>query len=127
MYRDKARQALAMRGVNRTARHGNWRQIYLNCHGICQYPINGGVCGETENLEFHEPFGEIHGAIVKFQQRVLLCVEHHRELEGVQAQELFTENRKPSMLSADVTLEIYLSGSYGKWLDRYNLIDGGNK
>lgn len=120
-FKDKNRQALASRGNMRTYRHGNWRQTFVDCNGMCQYPVNGAVCGAIENLEFHEPFGEIHGAIIKFQQRVLLCVEHHRELEGVPAQELFTENRKPSRLFADVNLEIYLVGSYQGWLDKYSL------
>lgn len=121
MYRDPARQALAVRGYKRTCRHGNWRQTYIDCKGMCQYPVNSSICGATENLEFHEPFGEIHGAKIKFQQRVLLCTDHHSELEGVQVQEMIISKMRPSMLSSDVALEIYLAGSYRLWLDRYKL------
>ena len=120
-YKNKQRRLLVKRACNRNHRHGNWRQTYIDCNGMCQFPVNGGVCGAIEFLEFHEPFGEINGEEVKFQQRVLLCPDHHAEIEGLEVQELIRNQWQGSMLQQDVALEILLSGGYQQWLDRYGL------
>ncbi|MBA7625499.1 hypothetical protein ES703_32929 [subsurface metagenome] len=125
-YKNKERQALASRGCKRTYRHGPWRQTYVDCNGMCQYPVNGGICGNLEFLEFHEPFGEINGQDMKFQQRVLLCPDHHAELEGENVREMVKNQWQGSMLQNDVAMEILLCGGYQQWLDRYNLLTSKN-
>lgn len=125
-YKNKERRALANRGYKRTYRHKDWRQVYVDCNGMCQFPVNGGVCGATEFLEYHEPFGEINGQEVKFQQRVLLCPDHHAELEGEQVQDMIRNRWQGSMLQQDVALEILLFGGYQQWLDRYGLLASRN-
>tara|TARA_Y100000310_G_C20159089_1_gene568309 strand:- start:64 stop:423 length:360 start_codon:yes stop_codon:yes gene_type:complete len=109
---------LQSRGRLRKFRHGNWRQIYVDCNGICQFP----ECSVIDGLEFHEFFGEVKtDGEHKFQQRVLLCTDHHAEVEGRNVQDMILNHYYRSMVAEDITLEIYLAGSYKKWLERYNL------
>lgn len=112
---------LCRRNYNRTVRHGNWRQIYVDCQGMCQYSENGNdICGETRSLEFHEIFGEDKKQEGKMQQRILLCEYHHSLFEG---HDLVKNRYYPSMLSEDVSLEVLLCGGWKKWLEKYNLIE----
>jgi len=112
---------LCRRNYNRTVRHGNWRQVYVTCQGMCQYSENGnGICGETRYLEFHEIFGEDKKGEGKMQQRVLMCQYHHSLLPG---HDLVKSRYYPSMLSEDVSLEVLLCGGWKKWLKKYNLIE----
>lgn len=105
----------------REERHGNWRQIYLDCMGMCQYPVEEGVpCGETDSLEFHEQFGEAKNGEVKPQQRVLLCNYHHWSIHG---EKWVNKRHYPSMLQTDVAIEIKLCGSLADWVAKYNLVE----
>lgn len=102
-------------------RHGNWRQIVIDCLGMCVYLEDGELCGQVEYLEFHEIFGEDKYTQGKMQQRVLLCLTHHAAVDGAHSG---VENRiNKSMLMEDVSLEILLCGSYQNWIEKYNLND----
>ncbi len=106
---------------DRNQRHGNWRQVYLDCEGSCQYPIEEGApCGELETLEFHAQFGEAKDEELKLQQRVLLCNYHHWSIHG---EKWVNKRHGPSMLQADVNAEILLCGSLANWIEYYNLIE----
>lgn len=111
-----------LRRVERRAeRHGNWRQVYLDCMGMCQYPVEEGVvCGELDSLEFHEQFGESKKGELKLQQRVLLCNYHHWSIHG---EKWCNKRHYPSMLQTDVQVEIKLCGSLANWIEHYNLIE----
>ena len=121
-YKNKARQALFTRGTTRTNRHGNWRQTYIDCLGMCiGQRIPGVPCGETEGLELHEEWGEGNG---KFQRRMLLCNNCHALLEDrVHNYELIKAQYRVSMLQDDVQLEMLLAGSLAKWVEKYKLDD----
>ena len=83
-YKDLARRRLSSRGATRTGRHGNWRQTYVDCMGVCVARTgDGSVCGETRALELHELFGENGRGSTspKFQIRILLCNRHHALIE----------------------------------------------
>lgn len=112
-YRDRVK--------HRKFRHNNWRQVYVDCCGMCQFPVgDDAVCSETDSLEFHEIYGEAKNGEVKLQQRVLLCNYHHYSIHG---EKWVNERHYPSMLQFDVELEILACGSYRDWLDYFNLID----
>tara|TARA_Y100000310_G_scaffold154415_1_gene153972 strand:+ start:3549 stop:4028 length:480 start_codon:yes stop_codon:yes gene_type:complete len=109
------------RCTNRDERHGNWRQVYLDCLGMCQFSVGENVnCGELEGLEFHELFGETKGGEIKFQQRTLLCNYHHYSVHG---NKWVNPRRYPSMLQVDVAIEHYLCGGLVNWIAKYNLIE----
>ena len=126
-YRILERRKLSDRGSVRTMRHGNWRQTYIDCLGICVARVNGDdmPCGAVEGLELHEPFGE-NGcrSDPKFQQRILLCNLHHALLEDREHQaEFILGQYKPSRLAEDVALEIMCEGGYPKWVEKWKLDD----
>ena len=103
--------------AKRSHRHGkNWRQVYINCGGMC---LN---CGAVDGLELHEPFGEDHYGWGMFQSRILLCHNCHSKVEHGN---LFGGNRyiKPSMLSIDIDAEIRLYGGYDQWMTYFNIQD----
>lgn len=105
----------------REQRHGNWRQVYVDCMGMCQYPIESlGICGELDGLEFHEQFGEDKKREGKFPKRVLLCNYHHWSVHG---EKWVNKRFYPSMLQIDVRIEMLLAGGYREWLTKYNLIE----
>ena len=108
-YKNRERQALASRGGVRTFRHGNWRQTYIDCMGMCIAHVNGDPtpCGLVEGLELHEIWGESSGGSqVKFQQRILLCNLHHSLLEDRAHQtEFMLWQYRPSVLQQDITLD----------------------
>ena len=108
----------------RTERHGNWRQVYLDCSGMCQYQVEDGIiCGEVDTLEFHEIFGEAKNGESKFQQRVLICNYHHHDVHNGRFVNI---RRFPSMLQFDVDLELKLAGSLANWIKKYKLIERSN-
>jgi len=126
-YANHERQKLATRGAVRTNRHGNWRQTYVDCQGMCIAMVNGDAepCGSVDGLELHDIFGENgHRNDPKFQQRILLCNFHHAMLEdrGHQAS-LILDQYKPSRLAEDVELEIFVEGGYQKWVAKWGLDD----
>lgn len=101
--------------ANRTYRHGNWRQVVVDCGGMCTN------CYAVRTLEFHEPFGEDKYGWGKFQTRVLLCHDCH----SLEHEKMFAENRniQPSRLMEDVDIEIIMEGGYNNWIKNHNLID----
>ena len=74
-YKNKEDHNQYNRNYRRTERHGNWRQIAIDNGFMCVYPVDELPCGELDNLQFHERFGEATDG--RMQQRVLLCVDHH--------------------------------------------------
>lgn len=102
--------------ANRTFRHGNWRQTFVDCGGMCIkcYNYNSG------SLELHEPFGEDHFGWGMMQSRILLCAVCHNEEHMGGFQDV---NTKASQLAIDVDIEIELYGGYDNWIKRFGLID----
>ena len=126
-YKNFERRRLVGRCVVRTARHGNWRQTYVDCMGMCVARVNGddGPCGVVDHLELHECWGE-NGDLSKgkFQQRVLLCNLHHSLLEDRCHQaEFILGQYRPSRLQEDVQLEAMLAGGYDNWVKKWGLDD----
>jgi len=105
----------------RKRKHGNWRQVVIDCGGMCIWRENGKICGAVSNLQFHEPFGEDKLGWNIFQQRVLLCAYHH----DIAEQHIFRDNRFSfaSKLMEDISFEILLLGGYDKWVEEFNLVD----
>lgn len=126
VYKDPEMRRMVHRGNIRTFRHGNWRQTYIDCMGVCVAKVNGGrVCGEVEHLEFHECFGE-NGQRndPKFQVRVLICPFHHSLVDDHYHQSSFISTQpNPSRLAEDVDTEMRLVGGYDGWIKKYKLDD----
>ena len=125
-YRVKEQHYLVTRGNRRTQRHGNWRQTYIDCGGMCIAEIGDKAepCGAVDFLELHEIWGENHDPdrTGKFQHRVLLCNTHHAMIEDKCHQYTFIKGQyQQSVLSTDVDLEILLAGNTDKWAERYKL------
>jgi len=122
-YKNPERRAFVQRCDWRTRHHGNWRQIFIDCGGVCTYlDEDGNVCGAVEDLELHEIFGENHGRDdPKFQIRVLRCPYHH-SLEPQHNPKSFWGQRF-SLLCQDVQKDIEYCGSYDNWIRKYDLID----
>jgi len=118
------KEKLQGRGRNRKYRHGNWRQIVVDCGGMCVAKDKDGLpCCNVNGLEFHEPFKENKHGWLMFQQRILLCNHHHwKEHTDHFPKE---ENRyiHISQLNEDVSIEILLHGGYDNWIKHYNLND----
>lgn len=118
-YKLHETQTYASRCCMRDKRHGNWRQIYIDCDGMCQGVLAGdAICGEQDTLEFHEMFGEDHNGEGKMQIRILLCNDCHRLQPG---HAYVNERRWPSKLQADIAFEIAREGSVEAWVERYDL------
>ncbi len=124
-YKDRERKALTARGRKRTYRHGNWRQTYIDCGGMCVAQVNGQPCGRTEQLELHDQWGENHDPEQgKFQKRFLICNRHHAHIDDrVHNTSLIERQYRPSRLQEDVQLEIAIAGDYSKWVEKYHLDD----
>lgn len=105
----------------RTQRHPEWRQTYIDCTGMCQFPIEEGIiCAELEGLEFHEVYIlDDKNNLIRIYE-VLLCNYHHWSIHGAK---WVNERHYPSMLQFDIQLEIETYGSYQNWLKEFNLID----
>lgn len=126
-HKDPELRSLYNRGSVRTYRHGNWRQTYIDCMGMCVARVNGDAtpCGDIHGLELHETFGENgHCNDPKFQIRILMCNFHHALVEDRGHQASFIlEQYKPSRLPEDVSREIEIAGGYARWVERWKLDD----
>ena len=116
-YADKEIRNLLRRARDRTKVHGNWRQVVINCNGMCVYKDNGIVCGSTEHLEFHEIYGEDSNSTL--QHRILLCPLHHSKMHP-ETIDTYMQPRK-SKLMKDIDLEIIRCGGYDAWVNMYML------
>ena len=122
MYTSKETALRKSRDVKRKQRHGkNWRQIIIDCGGMCCWEYEGYPCCETENLEFHELFGE--GWDGRMQQRILYCPTHHSESHQKYYNLDAYDNRKKSNLMWDVSLEVLELGGHDRWVKKFNLDD----
>jgi len=100
----------------RTERYPNWRQVFLDCFGMCQYPINDEqICGNPDTLEFHESYDD-EGTVI---QTVLVCNYHHFSIH----QGIVNPRHYPSRLQIDVEVEIKLAGGLSEWQKKFNLIE----
>lgn len=119
------------RNYLRTRAYGNWRQIYVGCNGVCQgiVPIDGNclaqdlvICGETENLEFHEIWDE-NGRRKEIR---LLCIRCHDNAAEHRSNVTITckSRHYPSKLQEDVDREIRECGSLEAWMGKYSIVDG---
>lgn len=109
----------------RKFRHGNWRQTFIDCGGMCvaRHDKDSLPCGERDFLEFHETWGENHDKDkTKFTKRILLCNYHHSLIDG-HNKELIKFQFKLSMLQQDINQEIESSGGYRGWVKRFQLDD----
>lgn len=123
-WRDYIYEKYRKRCQIRLSRHGNWRQWYVRCDGMCQYTMeDGGICGEAEGLEFHELFGEAKNGELKLQERQLLCNPHHQDVHPALN---FKSRYYPSCLQQDITLEVTICGGYQNWLQYFNLDEHRN-
>jgi len=94
--------------------------------GMCVFKeADGGLCGDIDGLEFHEPFREAKPGVLKFQQRALLCNFHHY-VEHKNGGFIGRVNPRPnrSQLQADVAYEMALYGGSDGWVMHYGLIIG---
>lgn len=118
--RDLAKCRFHTRNQNRRLRIGTgWRQVVVDCGGICV------MCGETEGLEFHDLFEEKNGngsKHIRMHQYVLLCLKCHQG-EHLQEGWRVATNRPVSQLMKDVDYEVWCSGGYKAWVERFGLED----
>lgn len=117
--KDRDLMRFVYRIERRNREYGNWRQTYIDCLGMCQFPLGDGViCGDTEDLEFHEIY--LDGCVGKgyVTQVVLLCNYHHWSIHG---EKWVNKRGYPSMLQYDIALEMAISGGYQNWLEKFNL------
>ena len=124
--KDHPAKLVCIRGRIRTDRHGNWRQTFIDCAGMCQARMpSGEICGATDLLEFREPFGEYKnhrdGNQSKLQLRVLLCFNCHKAYHHGTAH--LNERRYAPKLQEDVAYEIARAGNIKAWMKKYNLLD----
>lgn len=98
------------RVTNRNRKFANWRQIYIDCSGMCVW------CGEVEGLEYHHITPDIV---------VLLCHFCHDVEQDVDQASFFHYHRNMarSLLAEDIEYEIVKCGGYVNWLEKYNLKD----
>lgn len=121
-YVDRNQKRYHDRVYTRDKRHPGWRQVYVDCQGMCQgIHDDGEICGDTDGLEYHEIFGEDHNGDGRMQQRILLCNLCH-SLEH-QKRNFVQERHYPSMLQQDISYEIEQAGSVQLWVDKYELLD----
>ena len=116
---------LAQRACDRKHNHGNWRQIWIDCGGMCIAKINGKdePCASHDSLEFHEVWGENHNNQTgKFMHRILLCNHCHSLIGGHHAKFIKFQSH-PSMLHDDVMIEQDKCGGYKNWVALYELDD----
>lgn len=123
-YKDKERRNQYQRILMRTKRHPDWRQVFLDCNGMCVFrDENGSLCGSVDALEFHEVWIEAKAGENKFQQRVLVCNFHHF-VEHVKDGFVGKVNPRPwkNKLQADVEFEMKRYGGLEGWVKHYGLI-----
>ena len=108
-----------LRGWRRTKRHGNWRQLVVDCDGLC------ALCKENPIEHFHDAFGENHKDDNRMQQRYPLCVlchsKQHKEDNGRQDKLLENYAGRPSVVTKDVLAEMKECGSFMKWCLKYKV------
>ena len=105
------------RTQQRDIRYPNWRQVYYDCNGICQYPVSneGELCGELDTLEFHE----IYDSEGKVIQIALVCLYHHQSIhDGICNPRHF-----PSKLQIDIDIEMRLCSSLENWKAKYQITE----
>ena len=118
MYKDHEVQLIYLRNQARTRRYGDWRQIYVSCDGMCGgLREDGSICGELEDLEFHDEFGKSGFKLVR-----LLCLRCHQKVHGKRI--TLNPRHYHSRLQEDVEREIKECGSYKAWKSKYHLVDG---
>lgn len=120
-YADKDSIRFSKRNAKRTKRHGNWRQIVVDCGCMCCYIDEDGLpCGGTVGLEFHAPQTEEGG-----NNRMLYCRLHHTEEHPEYQLTLMTHTWQPnpSVLAEDIEFEITKAGSYSNWIKKFGLVD----
>ena len=116
-YADPVLRAYSKRVNKRTREHGNWRQLFIEAAGMCQYPDEHyGVCASIDGLEYHHSYGEFPEWNGNGQ--VILCNLCHTKIHG--DRQKFNRQR-PSMLIEDVEFEIARDGGLDQWMKRYNL------
>jgi len=104
------------RTEKRTERYPTWRQVFLDCFGLCQYPAGyGNICGSPDTLEFHESYDNKG----KVKQIVLVCNYHHFSIH----QGIVNPRYYPSKLQLDVEIEMKLAGGLIEWIKKYRLIE----
>jgi hypothetical protein len=106
----------------RSLRLPSWRQVYINCGGMCNFILpDGSLCGSAQMLEFHEQFGEDHNGDGRMSQRVLMCSKHHNDMHP----ERYNVEHNPnhSMLTEDIEMDMQRLGGYTKWIEKYGLDD----
>ncbi len=119
-----ARKRFQDRMSERKHRHGNFRQVWIDCAGVCIHKDeNGFVCGSTKNIEFHEPFGEDKMGWNIMQARVLECFlchcKEHPQLNG----EPLRCTSPGEILAEDIQLEIWMHGGWEQWIKDFGLQD----
>lgn len=116
-YKDKEFHQYCRRVWRREQRHPGWRQVFVDCDGMCQWAMDGGVCGEVEKLEFHELFAEDKKGDGRMQKRILYCIAHHFEAH----QGIVNERHHPGKLQEDVAYEMKRCGGLAPWMVKYGL------
>ncbi len=111
-------EAYRKRCVHRKQRHGNWRQIVIDCGMMCIFPVDGLPCGVVDDLQFHERFGEARDG--RMQQRVLLCPNHHDEAHDRQYNMQPTDNHHTSVVTNDICFEQHWYGVQG-WAEKFDI------
>lgn len=114
----KAKDYFMGRMRKRKERHGDFRQVFVDCGGMCVR------CHSVYGLEFHEPFGEDHKEEGRMQSRLLFCTKcHQNEHPGHAKGQLRLWEFKTSILAEDMDLEIFLHGGWDEWIKDFGLID----
>ena len=101
----------------RTARYPEWRQIYFDCSGVCQYPVgndNAEICGEMEAVEYHEIWDDSGNLI----DVALLCNYHHNSIHNGIVNPRFYS----SMSARDIEIEMLIAGGSEQWLKKFNIV-----
>lgn len=105
----------------RKQRHGNWRQIYYDCDGMCQWrEFDDSICGEVDYLEFHAPDGEGNDIEGVAKERVLICRTHHVEVHG---DRFVNERGYLPLLQEDIAYEIENLGGLAAWKKHYKIVE----
>ncbi len=119
-YKDPEIRKLIHRNSARDSVHWNWRQIFIDCGGVCNYvDPETGLCGSIEQLEFHEQFGEDHKNEGRMQQRVLMCSPHHNHMHPERYH--VEDNPHKSLLFEDIQADIKRLGGSEAWAKRYDV------
>lgn len=115
-YKNAERRALVNRTTRRTRTHSNWRQVVVDCGGVCCAESNRQPCRSVDRLEFHAVYGEGDG---RFPGRLLLCQTHHADAHPYG----YNTNapHDSSKLYEDLVWEMELCGGWDGWIAKYEL------